>query len=101
MRAGIVATHGHAPPAPDPSHLPMRSQLDGLAVGHRHSASFETRLWRSPGVGGTSNRLKPEGRTICAHRLGPWPLLGAPARVFTDETLCEAEAGLGRPPGEL
>jgi hypothetical protein len=24
-----------------------------------------------------------------------------PARVFADETLCEAEAGLGRPPVEL
>jgi len=29
------------------------------------------------------------------------PLLGAPVRVFADETLCEAEAGLSRPPVEL
>ena len=32
---------------------------------------------------------------------GRAPLLGAPARVFADETLCEAEAGLSRPPVEL
>ncbi|HEU6440326.1 MAG TPA: hypothetical protein VFC12_07800 [Terriglobales bacterium] len=46
-----------------------------------------------------SSSTKPP--TLSAHRLGPWPLLGAPARVFADEMLCEAEARLGRPPVEL
>lgn len=51
MQAGIAARPGDVPRVPDRSHPAMRLQLDGLAVGHRRSAAFETWLWRSPGVG--------------------------------------------------
>lgn len=40
MQAGIATTPGDVPRVPARSHPAMRWQLDGLAVGHRHSATF-------------------------------------------------------------
>lgn len=49
MREGIRANPGNPPAPPDLSSPPMRSWLETLPHGSGRSASFETRLWWSPG----------------------------------------------------
>ncbi len=49
VRTGIGANPGNAPEAPDLSHPSMRSWLDSLPARQGRSASFETRIWWSPG----------------------------------------------------
>ena len=49
MRANIGANPGKAPTPPDLSHPSMRAWLETLPKGHAHVATFETRIWWSPG----------------------------------------------------
>lgn len=67
-----VAKDPKAPESPDLSHPSMRSWLEHLPPDHgrmtiRHAASFETKLWWSPGgaTGAIDSRLRKAGfRTI-------------------------------------
>lgn len=49
MRANIGANPGKAPQPPDLSHPSMRAWLETLPKGHARAATFETRIWWSPG----------------------------------------------------
>ena len=49
MRRGIGANPGNGPTPPDLAHPSMRSWLDALPAGHGAFATFETRIWWSPG----------------------------------------------------
>ncbi len=49
MRDSLVAEVSKAPRPPDLSHESMRSWLDRLPAGHGRSATFDTRIWWSPG----------------------------------------------------
>jgi hypothetical protein len=49
MLKGMASNAARDPVAPDLSHPSMRAWLDGLAKGDGRAASFETRLWWSPG----------------------------------------------------
>ena len=49
MLKGIAGNANRDPVAPDLSHPSMRSWLDALPKGASHAASFETRIWWSPG----------------------------------------------------
>jgi hypothetical protein len=49
MLKGIAGNAGKDPVAPDMSHPSMRTWLDALPKGSGRAASFETRIWWSPG----------------------------------------------------
>jgi hypothetical protein len=49
MRANIGANPGKAPRPPDLAHPSMRAWLATLPQGHACAATFETRIWWSPG----------------------------------------------------
>ncbi len=49
IRSSIEKGEPKAPARPDMSHPSMRSWLDSLPKGTGRSASFETRIWWSPG----------------------------------------------------
>ena len=49
MRAGIAANPGPRAPKPDVSAPSMRAWLSALPVGTARFATFETRIWWSPG----------------------------------------------------
>jgi len=49
MRSSIGSGEPKAPTRPDLSHPSMRTWLDGMERGTARSASFETRVWWSPG----------------------------------------------------
>lgn len=57
-----------SPSPPDFSHPSMRSWLDELPEGHGRSASFETRIWWSPGSAAKAilKRLEKAGYTRLA-----------------------------------
>ena len=49
MLKGLGSSTGKDPTPPDLSHPSMRSWLDALPKGGGRAASFETRIWWSPG----------------------------------------------------
>lgn len=49
MRKQIAADPGKGPTPADVSHPSMRDWLEALPDGHAGSATFETRIWWSPG----------------------------------------------------
>lgn len=49
MLKGLAGNASRDPSPPDLSHPSMRSWLDALPRGDRRAASFETRIWWSPG----------------------------------------------------
>jgi flavodoxin len=49
MLKNIAASADRDPTPPDVSHPSMRSWLETLPPGHGRAASFETRIWWSPG----------------------------------------------------
>jgi len=49
MLKGMAGNASKDPVAPDLSHPSMRAWLDALPRGSGHAASFETRIWWSPG----------------------------------------------------
>jgi hypothetical protein len=49
MLKGMATNAGRDPTPPDLSHPSMRSWLDALPKGSGRAASFETRIWWSPG----------------------------------------------------
>ena len=63
MRSSIAANPGKAPAPPDLSHPSLRSWLDALPAGAGSSASFETRIWWSPGgaTGAIDEALENKG----------------------------------------
>jgi hypothetical protein len=81
MRSDIGVNPGKAPTPPDLSHPSMRSWLDALPAGTGRSASFETRVWWSPGgaTGAINESLEHKGylpvtkgeRFIVKGRYGP------------------------------
>jgi len=49
MLKGLASNAGRDPTPPDLSHPSMRSWIDALPAGNARAASFETRIWWSPG----------------------------------------------------
>ena len=49
MLKNLTSNAGRDPTPPDLSHPSMRSWIDALPVGNARAASFETRIWWSPG----------------------------------------------------
>jgi hypothetical protein len=63
MRAGIASNPGSGP-APDVSHPSMRAWLASLPAGTGRSASFETRIWWSPGSSAKKIATELEGKGL-------------------------------------
>ena len=49
MLKGMASNAGRDPTPPDLSHPAMRSWIETLPAGNGHAATFETRIWWSPG----------------------------------------------------
>lgn len=81
MVEGLTTDRGNPPTPPDVSHPTMRSWIEALPTGHGRSASFETRIWWSPGSAAKAilSRLEGKGyrplakkeRFIVTGRYGP------------------------------
>jgi hypothetical protein len=63
IRAMAAKGEADAPTPPDVDHPSLRSWLGDLPVGHGRSASFETRIWWTPGgaTGAISKGLSAAG----------------------------------------
>lgn len=66
MREGLPAETSKGGPAPDMSHPPLRDFIDALPNGNGRSATFETRIWWSPG-----SAAKSAGKLLAAKGYPP------------------------------
>lgn len=61
IRKGLPAETSKGGPEPDMSHPTLRSWIDALPKGNGRSATFETRIWWSPG-----SAAKSAGKLLAA-----------------------------------
>jgi hypothetical protein len=97
MRSDIGVNPGKAPTPPDLSHPSMRSWLDALPAGTGRSASFETRVWWSPGgaTGAINESLEHKGYLPVTKGRG------SSSRVGTDRCATARSSGPARGGTEL
>ncbi len=105
MRDSLVAEVSKAPRPPDLSHESMRSWLDRLPAGHGRSATFDTRIWWSPGgaTGPIDRGLRRAGympidlrnvRPAARRRARPCPAMGSRTRPGRGSRRDGSDAGL-------